>query len=127
MARVHWLEGRVLSGLGEREEALHVLESVRRQLLAEPSPAEAALASLDLVLVLAESGRADEIDGLAEALWDTFPEISAMPDAAAHLGAIAVLAREGEPRLREAARKTAIALRRMFRARGLRIRPLPFA
>jgi hypothetical protein len=113
--------------LGDREEALHVLESVRRQLLAEPSPAEAALVSLDLALVLAESGRADEIDALAEALWDSFPQIPAIPVAATHLGAVALLAREGEPRLREAACKTAITLRRMFRACGLRIKPLPFA
>jgi hypothetical protein len=37
------------------------------------------------------------------------------------------LARDGEPRLREAAFKTAITLRRMFQACGLRIKPLPFA
>lgn len=127
MLRVYAWEGKALARLGDREEALHVLESARRQLLAEPSPAEAALVSLDLALVLAESGRTDEIDALAEALWDSFPQIPAMPVAAQHLGAIAILARQGEPCLREAAARTAITLRRMFRAGGLRLRPLPFA
>ena len=116
-----------IARLGDREEALHVLESVRRQLLAEASPAEAALVSLDLALVLAESGRAEEIDALAAALWDSFPKIPAMQLAAEHLGAIAILALEGEPRLREAACKTAVTLRRMFRACGLESKSFPFA
>jgi len=127
MLRVYAWEGRVLARLGDRGEALHVLESVRRQLLAEPSPAEAALVSLDLALVLAESCRAEEIEALAEELRSSFPEIPAMLRAAHHLSAVGILAREGEPRLREATFKAAITLRRMFRACGLRIKPLPFA
>src|SRR6185295_13810691 len=127
MLRVYAWEGRVLARLGDRGEALHVLESVRRQLLAEPSPAEAALVSLDLALVLAESCRAEEIEALAEELRSSFPEIPAMLRAAHHLSAVGILAREGEPRLREAAFKTAITLRRMFRACGLRFKPLPFS
>jgi tetratricopeptide (TPR) repeat protein len=127
MLRVYAWEGRVLACLGDRDEALHVLESVRRQLLAEPSPAEAALVSLDLALVLAESCRAEEIEALAEELRSSFPEIPTMLRAAQHLSAVGILAREGEPRLREATFKTAITLRRMFRACGLRIKPLPFA
>jgi hypothetical protein len=127
MLRVYAGEGRALARLGAREEAAHVLESVRRQLLAEPSPAEAALVSLDLAPVLAESGRADEIEALAEALLSSFPTLPAMLLAAQHLSALAILARDGEPRLREASFKTAITLRRMFRACGLRIKPLPFA
>src|SRR6185295_7023637 len=127
MLRVYAWEGRVLARLGEREEAAHVLESVRRQLMDEPSPAEAALVSLDLALVLAESGRADEMEALAEALWSSFPKLPAMLLAAQHLSAVAILARDGEPRLREATFKTAITLRRMFQACGLRIKPLLFA
>jgi tetratricopeptide (TPR) repeat protein len=127
MLRIYAWEGRVLARLGEREEAAHVLESVRRQLMEEPNPAEAALVSLDLALVLAESGRAEEIEPLAEALWSSFPKLPVMLVAAQHLSAVAILAREGEPRLREAAFKTATTLRRMFRACGLRIKPLPFA
>src|SRR6185295_6599883 len=116
MLRVYAWEGRALARLGNREEAINVLESVRRQLLAEPSPAEAALVSLDLALLLTESGRADEIEAMAEALWSSFPNLPAMLLAAQHLSAVAILARDGEPRLREAAFKTAITLRRMFQA-----------
>jgi tetratricopeptide (TPR) repeat protein len=125
MVRVHWLEGRVLCGLGEREEALHVLESVRRQLLAEPSPAEAALVSLDLALALAESGRAEEIEALAEALRATFPDTPAMSPAAEVVRALARPA-VSEHRLGEAARATA-GLRRLFRKHGPPLKPLPFA
>ena len=127
MLRVYAWEGKVLARLGDRDEALHVLESVRRQLLAEPSPAEAALVSLDLALALAESHRAGEIEALAEALQCSFPEIPAMRLAEENLKAVAILAQRNEPRLREATFKTAITLRRVFRACGLRIKPLPFA
>jgi len=127
MVRVYWWEGRVLARLGEREEALHVLESVRRQLIAEPSPAEAALVSLDLALALAESGQVDEIEALAEALQSSFPTVPVMPLTAENLRAIAILARRGERRLREAGQATAVTLRRMVRACGLRLKPLPFA
>jgi tetratricopeptide (TPR) repeat protein len=127
MLRVYAWEGKVLARLGDLDEALHVLESVRRQLLAEPSPAEAALVSLDLALALAESDRAGEIEALADGLRCSFPEIRAMRLAEENLRAIAILARRGEPRLREATFKTAITLRRVFRASGLRIKPLPFA
>jgi tetratricopeptide (TPR) repeat protein len=127
MVRVYWWEGRVLVRLGDREEGLHVLESVRRKLIAEPSPAEAALVSLDLALALAESGRADEIEALAQALQSAFPDVPAMPLTAENLRAIAILARRGDRRLREAGQATAVTLRRMLRACGLPIKPLPFA
>ena len=124
MIRVYWLEGRALARLGDRDEAIHVLESVRRQLLAEPSPAEAALVSLDLALSLAEGGHAGEIEALAEALQSTFPDTPAMSPAADLLRALSRY--DGEHRLREAARATA-GLRRMFRLHGPRLKPLPFA
>lgn len=76
VVRVYWWEGRALARLGEREEALHVLESVRRRLIDEPSPAEAALATLDLALALAESDRAADVEPLAEALGAAFPTVA---------------------------------------------------
>jgi len=127
MVRVYWREGRALARLGAREEALNVLESVRRQLIEEPSPAEAALVSLDLALTLAEGGQAEEIEALAETLHSSFSPVAVMPLAAENLRALAVLARCGEHGLHKAAHRTAINLRRMFRSHGLRIKPLPFA
>jgi tetratricopeptide (TPR) repeat protein len=126
MVRVYWWEGRVLVRLRDWEEALHVLESVRRQLIAEPSPAEAALVSLDLALALTEVGRTDEIEALAEALQSAFPAVPVMPLTAENLRAIAILARRGERRLREAGQATSITLRRMVRVCGLRIKPVAF-
>ena len=127
MTRVYWREGRVLARLGEREEALHVLESVRLQLIAEPSPAEAALVSLDLAVELMESGRAGEIEALAEGLHTAFSTVAAMPLVAESLRAVAILARRGESGVQRSAENTAAGLRRMYRSYGLRIRPLPFA
>jgi tetratricopeptide (TPR) repeat protein len=127
MVRVYWWEGRALALLGEREEGLNVLESVRRQLIEEPSPAEAALVSLDLALALAEGGRPEAIEALAEALHTSFSTVAVMPLVAENLRALAILARRGEPGLHTAAHRTAANLRRMFRSYGLRIKPLPFA
>ena len=126
MVRVNWLESRALAQLGDREEAIPMLESVRRQLLTEPSPAEAALVSLDLALALAESGRAEEIEALAEELQSTFVSIPAMSPAADLLRELALPWPSSEDRLRRAARAGA-AVRRMFRVHGPRLRPLPFA
>ncbi len=127
MVRVYGWEGRALARLGDLDEVLHVLESVRQKLLAEPSPAEAALVSLDLTLALAESGRAKEIEALAGTLETYLPRVPALALAAGKIRLLARLAARGEPRLREAADATAVTLRRMFRACGLRLRPLPFA
>ncbi len=126
MTRVYGWEGRALGRLGDLEEALHVLESVRQKLLAEPSPAEAALVSLDLALALAESGRVNEIEALASALEAYLPGAPALALAAGKVRLLARLAARGDSRLREAVDATAITLRRMFRACGLRIKPLPF-
>jgi len=127
MVRVYWLEGRALARLGDHEEALHVLESVRRQLVAEPSPAEAALVSVDLALALAESGRAKEAGALAGTLESYLSGVPALAFAAGKIRLLARLAERRDPRLRGAAHATAIVLRRKLRARGLRIKPVPFA
>ena len=127
LIRLYGFEGRALGRLGDREEALQILESVRRKLIAELSPAEAALASLDLALILAESGRAAEIESLAVALEASFPEEPALILAAGALASFGDLATAGEPHLRQAATDAAVTLRRTFRARRLAIKPLPFA
>jgi Flp pilus assembly protein TadD len=123
--RIYWLEGKALARLGDREEAIHMMESVRRQLLVEPSPAEASLVSLDLALSLAEAGRAEEIEALAVDLPSTFPDTPAMLPAAEIVRALACPV-SSEHRRREAARATA-GLRRVFRLHGPHLKPLPFA
>jgi tetratricopeptide (TPR) repeat protein len=126
MVRVYWLEGRALARLGERDEALHILESVRRELASEPSPAETALESLDLALALAESGRAGEIEAVGEGLRSWFPGVAALGFAARRVRLLARLAERDDPLLRQAVYATRITLRRKFRVCGFHVRPLPF-
>ncbi|MEO6193579.1 MAG: hypothetical protein ABIS20_11255, partial [Thermoanaerobaculia bacterium] len=125
--RAFWLEARVLGCLGEPTEALQILESVRQRLLSEPCPAEAALVSLDLGLVLAESGRAGEIETLVGALRAAFPDEATLIVSAGGLGCFAELAVAGEADLPLTARHAAATMRRTFRLARLILRPLPFA
>ena len=122
-----WLEARALGRLGEREEALQMLDSVRLKLLQAPSPAEAALASVDLGLVLAESGRAGEIRALAESLRSAFPEEGLLIVAAANLFHFAEVALSGEVDLRIVACHTLSTMLRAFRVGRVEMLPLPFA
>ncbi|MEO6195199.1 MAG: hypothetical protein ABIS20_19445 [Thermoanaerobaculia bacterium] len=127
MIRASWLEARVLGCLGEPAEALQILESVRQRLLAEPSPAEAALVSVDLGLLFAESGRAGEIEALAGALRAAFPDEATLIVSAGGLGCFAELAVAGEADLRLMARHAAATMIRTFRVARLILDPIPFA
>jgi tetratricopeptide (TPR) repeat protein len=123
MHRVFWWEGRALAALGDHEEALNLLESVRRHLLTEPSPAEAALVSIDLARGMAASQRAEGaagIEGLAGELEAAFPEVPVLSLAAE---GIRSLARESA--LGDAGAAVEITLWRAFRACGLGVRPFP--
>jgi tetratricopeptide (TPR) repeat protein len=60
-----WWEGLIAALEGERDRADSLLDSVRRRLLAEGSIAEAARASLDLLLLRVQSGRLDALSELA--------------------------------------------------------------
>jgi tetratricopeptide (TPR) repeat protein len=125
MHRVFWWEGRALASLGDHEEAMDLLESVRRQLLAEPDPAEAALVSVDLARVMVESHRAAGIEMLAEELKSAFPGVQVLALAAEGIRSLVHLERPGESPLREAGSAVEITLRRAFRVCGLGIRPFP--
>jgi tetratricopeptide (TPR) repeat protein len=125
MHRVFWWEGRALAALGDHQEALDLLESVRRQLLTEPSPAEAALVSIDLARVMVESHRAAGIEALAEDLKSAFPGVPVLALAAEGIRSLVHLERPGEAPLQEAGSAVEITLRRAFRVCGLGIRPFP--
>ena len=123
MHRVFWWEGKTLAALGDHEEALNLLESVRRHLFAEPSPAEAALVSIDLARVMAASRPAEGaagIEGLAGELEAAFPEVPVLSLAAE---GIRSLARESA--LSDTASAVEVTLWRAFRACGLGVRPFP--
>jgi tetratricopeptide (TPR) repeat protein len=127
LLRASWLEARALGRLDEREEALQMLESVRLRLFLEPSPAEASLVSIDLGLVLAESGRAAEIEALAKALRKSFPDEAPLIVAAGGLLRFAELAVEAQPGLRSLARHAMATMIRTFRVARLSLQPMPFA
>jgi tetratricopeptide (TPR) repeat protein len=71
--RLEWLEGKALAHLGEHDQALVRLEAARKHLLAERKLLEAALCSVDVARVFAETGRMKRIQPLAEELVERFP------------------------------------------------------
>jgi len=127
MDRVFWWEGRALAALGDDDVAIELLASARRQLIVEPSPAEAALASLDLSMALAEADRAGEIEEVSRSLREAFPEIPLLVLAAEGMAAIRDDATTQAPTLRETGVTMAATLRRAFRVFGLGVRPFPVA
>jgi transcriptional regulator with XRE-family HTH domain len=68
LIRLLWLEARVLAGQERKEEALAVLEQVRRDFTAHQLPYDAALSSLDLAALWLEAGRTAEVRGIALAM-----------------------------------------------------------
>ena len=103
--------------------AVRLADTVRIRHLSEARLPEAALASLDLALVLADLGRIPEIEPLAVELVERFPGEAAAA-AAKRLRDIPWTEPDGLRRKVEAASQ---ALRRSFRLAGPRPRPLPFA
>lgn len=125
--RVFWWEGRALSALGDDDMAIELLGSARRQLIVEPSPAEAALASLDLSMALAEADRHGEIEEVSRSVREAFPKIPLLVLAAEGMAAIQEDATNRVDTLRETGAIMAATLRRAFRVFGLTHRPFPVA
>jgi hypothetical protein len=127
MDRVFWWEGRALAALGDDDAAIELLGSARRQLIVEPSPAEAALASLDLSMALAEADRSGEIEEVARSLKEAFPAVPLLVLAAEGMAAIREDAANRAVTLRETGVVMEATLRRAFRVFGLQVRPFPVA
>jgi len=123
MVRVYAWEGRALAVLGDTEEAMHLLDSVRHKLLNEPALAETTLTALDLARLLAANGRAAEIEPLAADLEAHFPETAVRAIATEGLRSLAA----ASGALEETGYAIEITLRRAFRICGERMRPLPVA
>jgi tetratricopeptide (TPR) repeat protein len=73
LLEIDWLEGRLATRLGEPDEASARLSSVRRRLLQQKRLLDAALCSLDLARVFAETGQEERIGGLIDELHRGFP------------------------------------------------------
>ncbi len=70
--RLHWLEGRILHGLGEDCEAERRLVEARDGFLAAGNDFNAALVSLDLAVLYLEQGRGGELKELAAGMGQAF-------------------------------------------------------
>ncbi len=126
--RICWLEGKICARIGRREEAEHILSAVRRKLISEYSLPEAMLCSLDLAVLLVEAGRGAEVPQLLPDIEETFAAESAGLDAARRVyGSFLSSSESAQTMSREAAASWESSLRRVFRFRGYRVEPLPFA
>jgi tetratricopeptide (TPR) repeat protein len=85
LARVLWLEGQVLAGLGRREEAIVALRQVREDLARHRLPADGALATLELAVLLLEKGRTGEVRELALEMLPIFGSLGFGEEALAAL------------------------------------------
>jgi tetratricopeptide (TPR) repeat protein len=127
LARLPWLEGRVVARLGDGKEAEPLLDMARRSLIAEQNVADGTLCSLDLAAVWAGSGRRTEIPKLLQDLEIAFQ---------AEAEILEVIRRVSRQFLAEIAgisevppalvAEAAFTLRRIFRFRGYRVEALPF-
>ncbi len=65
MVRVDWVQGRIDSGLGRHEEAIAVLERVRRKFVEDEIVYDGALVTLELAELHATLGHREEVKALA--------------------------------------------------------------
>jgi transcriptional regulator with XRE-family HTH domain len=66
LLRVAWLSGRVAAGLGRSEEACAIFDQVRCEWRARRAPLDAAVASLDLAVLLLDEGQLAPVRRLAQ-------------------------------------------------------------
>ncbi|MFP5284703.1 MAG: hypothetical protein ACLGI9_03095, partial [Thermoanaerobaculia bacterium] len=72
LARVNWLDAKVLAGLGSKEEAMERLEEVVGKFTDSEHPYDAALVALDLAALKLEAGYRSEVKWLAAGLRGIF-------------------------------------------------------
>jgi hypothetical protein len=70
--RLGWVAGRIAAGLGDHDQARHLLADVRRTFLAAGNAYEAALATLDLVIPDLKEGKTAEVRHLADEMVTVF-------------------------------------------------------
>jgi tetratricopeptide (TPR) repeat protein len=75
LVRVLWLDARVSAGLGRRAESIPVLRQVRETFAARGLAYDAALATLNLAVLLLEEGRTAEARALAPEMLPIFESL----------------------------------------------------
>jgi hypothetical protein len=113
--RVAWLEGRVATGLKQRERALPALEQVRRYFTGQGIAYDAALASLEVAVLHLEEGKTAEVKVLAEEMLWIFKSQGVQKEALAALKLFCDAARQ-EAATVELARRVHAEVERAGRA-----------
>lgn len=72
LTRVDWLEAKVKDGLGDKDEAMRLLEKVCGKFTSDEHPYDAALSALDLARLKLEAGHISEVRWLAASLVGIF-------------------------------------------------------
>jgi hypothetical protein len=116
LVRFYWAEGRVAARAGRPREALDLLLATRRKLLSLGRLHDAALATLDVALVLAEDRQPGEIHPLIHELLARFPSDAATAGVLVALAAFETVALEGREDLRKARALAAAYVQRMSRS-----------
>jgi tetratricopeptide (TPR) repeat protein len=111
--RLTWVEGRIAAGLGDLAQARRLITDVRQAFLAERNAYDAALATLDLVVVDLEEGRTAEVQALADEMVTVFQDLDVTREALAALLLFQEAARR-ETATTALARETAASLTRSF-------------
>jgi len=122
-----WWEGRVQARLGNYDDAVGLLRTVRLTFLEQRRVPEAALATLDVMLVSAETGRFAEARRAAKKFATWLGREEGAAEVVEALAEFQYDIAEFPASLRWCAKQRAAAIRRGMRFRGLRIDPLPFA
>lgn len=96
LVRLLWLEGRIATGLGQWERAIPALEQVRRYFTINQIAYDAALASLEVAVLLLERERTKEVKRLAEEMLWIFKDQGVHTEALAALRLFYEAARKEE-------------------------------
>lgn len=123
---LYWLEGRGAALAGDAEDALHLLDSVRRALIGRRLLPEATLATMDLGLLRNEAGKGAEVSALLAELKAAFEGQPGFDLARGVLESIAGDAAAGRLN-HDMWTCLAQPLRMAFRSQGLGLRPVQFA
>jgi tetratricopeptide (TPR) repeat protein len=125
LLRLHWLEGRLLARLGDRENAEQLYRAVRVDLLARENLADAAVCTHDLIVLLRGERRSAEIPALWREIEQILPQDAKLREAWRMVQAsFPPGARREIPH--QLAAEAARLLRSLFRERGHRVEALPF-
>jgi hypothetical protein len=82
LAKIRWLEGKILDGIGKPAGAERVLLEVRSEFLDLGRLSEAAFIGLDLIQILLRRGKFRQVRELAQESYDTLRSLGILQEAA---------------------------------------------